>query len=66
MKSKKEPITTQEVFILQWKGEGAQNSNLSVLNGRLKEGWRIQSATSMGNVGQDHLTACCAFCLIKG
>jgi hypothetical protein len=51
MKSKKEPITTQEVFVLEWKGEGAQNSNLSVLNGRLREGWRIQSATPMGNVG---------------
>ncbi len=66
MKSKKEPITTQEVFVLEWKGEGAQNSNLSVLNGRLQQGWRIQSATPMGNVGQGQLTARCAFCLIKG
>ncbi len=66
MKSKKDAITAQEVFVLEWKGDGAQNSNLSVLNGRLRDGWRIQSATPMGNVGQGQLTACCAFCLVKG
>ena len=63
MKSKKEAIKEQQVFVLEWKGE--QNSNLSVLNGRLREGWRVQSAVAMTAGGQGQLTACCVFCLVK-
>jgi len=63
MKSKKEQIKEQQVFVLEWKGE--QNSNLSILNGRLREGWRVQSAIPMAAVGQGPFTACCVFCLIK-
>lgn len=66
MKSQKEPKMAQEVFVLEWKGPGSQNSNLSLLNVRLQDGWRIQSATPMGVGGQGQLTACCAFYLVKG
>jgi hypothetical protein len=64
MKSKKESITEQEVFVLEWKGE--QNSNLSILNSRLRVGWRVQSAIPMTAGGQGPLTAYCVFCLVKG
>jgi hypothetical protein len=49
MKSKKELIKEQEVFVLEWKGE--QNNNLSLLNGRLRVGWRVQSAIPVAAVG---------------
>jgi hypothetical protein len=63
MKVKKEAIKEQQVFVLEWKGE--QNNNLSVLNGRLGAGWRVQSAVPMTVGGQGMLTACCVFCLVK-
>lgn len=63
MKSKKEQIKEQQVFVLEWKGE--QITNLSALNNRLREGWGVQSVVPMAAGRQDPFTAYCVFCLIK-
>ena len=66
MKSKNETkAATHEVFVLYWKSEESGKNNLYALNGRLSAGWQIKSSTPMGVVGQDQLTACCAFYLVK-